>query len=127
MNIYSRSSSLTLIFANARIASVDFRHPFVLSGSSDKHIRLLDVSSLQGWSTSPSADNKPPVVSPELGRGVCEACGNNTPAAEASQPPPRRRAHEDLVRSVALGSDFVVSGSYDFTVKVRYILNDSLR
>ncbi|OJT10932.1 F-box/WD repeat-containing protein 11 [Trametes pubescens] len=103
------------------IASVDFSHPFVLSGSSDKHIRLLDVSTLQGWSTSPSADNKPPVVS-ELGRGVvCEACGSNAPAGEGSQPPPRRRAHEDLVRSVALGSECVVSGSYDFTVKVRYI------
>ncbi|EIW51804.1 WD40 repeat-like protein [Trametes versicolor FP-101664 SS1] len=100
------------------IASVDFSHPFVLSGSSDKHIRLLDVSTLQGWSTSPSADNKPPVVS-ELGRGVvCEACGSNAPAGEGSQPPPRRRAHEDLVRSVALGSECVVSGSYDFTVKV---------
>lgn len=100
---------------------MDFSHPFVLSGSSDKHIRLLDVSTLQGWSTSPSADNKPPVVS-ELGRGVvCEACGSNAPAGEGSQPPPRRRAHEDLVRSVALGSECVVSGSYDFTVKVRYI------
>ncbi|KAI0636450.1 WD40 repeat-like protein [Trametes polyzona] len=99
------------------IASVDYRHPFVLSGSSDKHIRLLDVSTLKGWSTSPSVD-KPAVVS-ELGRGVvCEACGNNTMTGETSQPPPRRRAHEDLVRSVALGSEFVVSGSYDFTVKV---------
>ncbi|OSD08312.1 WD40 repeat-like protein [Trametes coccinea BRFM310] len=100
------------------IASVDFRYPYVLSGSSDKHIRLLDVSNLQGWYTSPSADKQPPVVA-ELGRGViCEACGNNASAGEASQPPPRRRAHEDLVRSVALGSEFVVSGSYDFTVKV---------
>ncbi|KAI0823519.1 WD40 repeat-like protein [Trametes gibbosa] len=100
------------------IASVDYRHPFVLSGSSDKHIRLLDVLTVQGWSTSPSLDNKPPGVS-ELGRGgVCEACGNSPSAGEGSQPPPRRRAHEDLVRSVALGSEFVVSGSYDFTVKV---------
>ncbi|KAI0658826.1 WD40 repeat-like protein [Cubamyces menziesii] len=100
------------------IASVDFRHPFVLSGSSDKHIRLLDVTTLQGWSTSPSADKQPPVVA-EMGRGiVCEACGNSTGPGESSQPLPRRRAHEDLVRSVALGSEFVVSGSYDFTVKV---------
>ncbi|KAI8982897.1 WD40 repeat-like protein [Trametes punicea] len=100
------------------IASVDFRHPYVLSGSSDKHIRLLDVSTLQGWSTSPSADKQPPVTT-ELGRRVvCEACGSSTSAGEVSQPSPRRRAHEDLVRSVALGSEFVVSGSYDFTVKV---------
>ncbi|KAI0647579.1 WD40 repeat-like protein [Trametes meyenii] len=100
------------------IASVDFRHPYVLSGSSDKHVRLVDVTTLQGWSTSPSADNKPPGVT-ELGSGVvCEACGSNASAGGASQPPPRRRAHEDLVRSVALGSEFVVSGSYDFTVKV---------
>ncbi|CDO70011.1 hypothetical protein BN946_scf184354.g13 [Trametes cinnabarina] len=92
-------------------------YPYVLSGSSDKHIRLLDVSNLQGWSTSPSADKQPPVVA-ALGRGViCEACGTSRSPGETSQPPPRRRAHEDLVRSVALGSEFVVSGSYDFTVK----------
>ncbi|EEB97167.1 hypothetical protein MPER_03565, partial [Moniliophthora perniciosa FA553] len=37
------------------IASIDFRPPFVLSGSSDKHLRLFDITTLQGWSTSPDA------------------------------------------------------------------------
>ncbi|KAI0807922.1 WD40 repeat-like protein [Fomes fomentarius] len=97
------------------IASIDFRHPFVVSGSSDKHIRLVDVITRQGWSTSPTADPKPAASSTTV---VCEACGRNPSSGEALQPQPRRRAHEDLVRSVALSSDLVVSGSYDFTVKV---------
>lgn len=107
---------LTLIAANPRIASIDFKHPLVASGSSDKHVRLVDIYTRQGWSTSPELTPKPP------GDGrtaVCDACGSNTTSGEAAPPPPRRRAHEDLVRSVALSSELVVSGSYDFTVKVR--------
>ena len=106
--------------SSRRIASIDYKHPFVLSGSSDKHIRLLDISTLQGWSTNPAVTDKPAVAAGGLGRAasvVCEACGSSASAGEPAQPP-RRRAHEDLVRSVALNSDLVVSGSYDFTVKV---------
>ena len=46
--------------------------------------------------------------------------GNNPPATgpRASGPRFRLRAHNDLVRSVALNADFAVSGSYDTTVKV---------
>ena len=93
----------------------------MLSASSDKHIRLVDVSTLQGWSTTPPSASPGPTAPGSLSgvarNVVCEACGANTPAGEPSQP--RRRPHEDLVRSVALSSDLVVSGSYDFTVKVR--------
>lgn len=105
-----------------RIASIDYKHPFVLSGSSDKHIRLLDLNTSQGWSTSPSADNKVPVAARAV---VCEACGSSTSGGETPLPPPRRRAHEDLVRSVALNTELVVSGSYDFTVKVCTVVVDS--
>ncbi len=105
-----------------RIASIDYRHPFVLSGSSDKHIRLLDVMTSQGWSTSPSADKQVQVTARAV---ICEACGSASSGGEVPQPPPRRRAHEDLVRSVALNAEVVVSGSYDFTVKVGTVDNDS--
>ena len=32
--------------------------------------------------------------------------------------PPGRCRHRDLVRTVALGDDFVISGSYDLTIKI---------
>jgi len=59
---------------------------------------------------------------------VCHNCGVNvgvvdpTPdRATATERPQKSRqqcAHGDLVRNVALGADFAVSGSYDFGVKV---------
>ncbi|KAH9951866.1 WD40 repeat-like protein [Amylocystis lapponica] len=98
------------------IASIDFKPPFVLSGSSDKHLRLLDISTSEGWSTSPDFDTAPS-VSALAGGSICEACGGNM-ALGAAGKARRQHAHEDLVRSVALNAEFVVSGSYDFTVKV---------
>ncbi|GBE90159.1 F-box/WD repeat-containing protein [Sparassis crispa] len=89
------------------IASIDYKPPFVLSGSSDKHLRLLDIASAQGWSTAPDAPG-PTAAAP------CQMCGSTVVRAADDV----RRGHEDLVRSVALGEEFVVSGSYDFTVKV---------
>ena len=41
----------------------------------------------------------------------------NSAAVTASQAR-RLRAHEDLVRTVALNTDFVITGSYDHTIKV---------
>lgn len=96
------------------IASIDFKPPYILSGSSDKHLRLLDTNSLQGWSTSPDFDPQTGNVS----EGVCETCGNATNAATTAANRNRLRAHGDLVRSVALNADFAVSGSYDTTVKI---------
>ncbi|EMD38229.1 hypothetical protein CERSUDRAFT_113382 [Gelatoporia subvermispora B] len=102
------------------IASIDFKFPFILSGSSDKHLRLLDISTLQGWSTSPELDTRTsaPSLAPTT---ICETCGSGSAIMGCSDrlgAMGRQRAHEDLVRSVALSSDFVVSGSYDFTVKL---------
>ena len=59
------------------IATIDFAPPLVLSGSSDKHIRLFDIEKCRGWSTSPEFHDPLPL---RLGAGaaectVCEACG----------------------------------------------------
>ncbi|KAH9928096.1 WD40-repeat-containing domain protein [Fomitopsis serialis] len=84
------------------IAAIDFKYPFVLTGSSDKHLRLLDLRTSKGWTTSPGSE-------------ICQVCGNNTRLIEVRPP---AREHEELVRSVALSHELGVSGSYDFTVKV---------
>ncbi len=112
----------------------------MLSCSSDKHIRLFNLESTLGWSTSSGFDAQagvPLPVAPLLDEdsseentplAVCQNCGVNVgvvdPApnrAASSERPHRSRqqcAHGDLVRNVAFGADFVVSGSYDFAVKV---------
>ncbi|KAN0123987.1 WD40 repeat-like protein [Russula decolorans] len=122
------------------IASIDLDFPIVLSGSSDKHIRLFNLESTLGWSTSSEFDAQAAVplpVAPLLDEdsseentplAVCQNCGVNigfvdpTPNRAASSERPHKSrqqcAHGDLVRNVALGADFVVSGSYDFGVKV---------
>ncbi|KAH8099641.1 WD40 repeat-like protein [Cristinia sonorae] len=99
------------------IASIDFKPPYVLSGSSDKHLRLLDITTSQGWCTSPDLDTSRRAPALAAG-GVCETCGSTIAPPPPQLPSTRRKAHQDLVRSVSLNSDFVVSGSYDFTVKV---------
>lgn len=111
------------------IASIDFRPPFILTGSSDKHLRLIDVTTSQGWSTSPDyhfADDSiprrlPPVISNSTlendSRLMCQVCGSeNVHAVPAGVHGPC--VHSDLVRSVALGEDYVVSGSYDLSIKI---------
>ncbi|KAJ7154213.1 WD40 repeat-like protein [Mycena filopes] len=105
------------------IASIDFMAPYVASGSSDKHLRLFDITTFQGWSTSPEYDGSPPAAPLAPGSVVCAACGNTaaaTGAGTARRPrsTTQRCVHSDLVRSVALGADFVLSGSYDLTIKV---------
>ncbi|KAF8969666.1 F-box/WD repeat-containing protein 11 [Flammula alnicola] len=116
------------------IASIDFCPPVVLSGSSDKHVRLFDMTTLQGWSTSPEYDGvAPPSNSilpfPLLAGSstsstglVCQTCGSSS-IESTSVPRPSadkngRCVHGDLVRTVALGEDFVLSGSYDLSIKV---------
>ncbi|KAJ7137907.1 WD40-repeat-containing domain protein [Mycena epipterygia] len=101
------------------IASIDFMAPYVVSGSSDKHLRLFDITTFQGWSTSPEYDGTPPAAPLAAGTAVCTACGSSSAGtAHPPRAPARRCVHADLVRSVALGEDFVLSGSYDLTIKV---------
>ena len=112
----------------------------VLSGSSDKHIRLFNLESTLGWSTSSEFDAQAAVPLPAMPvpaedfneentpLAVCQNCGVNvnivdsTPSRATSGKRTHRSreqgAHGDLVRNVALSADFVVSGSYDFGVKV---------
>ncbi|KAJ7193832.1 WD40 repeat-like protein [Mycena pura] len=101
------------------IASIDFMAPYVVSGSSDKHLRLFDITTFQGWSTSPEYEGAPAAAPLPAGAGgaVCTACGS-VAGAMPPRAPAERCVHADLVRSVALGKDFVVSGSYDLTIKV---------
>lgn len=129
-----------------RIASIDFTPPLVVSGSSDKHLRLFDVTNSNGWCTSPDFDNNPTPflnsISMPGGAGanggptvICHACGHMTssvgpggighaggsgPLAGADR---TRCVHADLVRTVALGDEFVLSGSYDLSIKVRTYFN----
>jgi WD40 repeat protein len=140
---FSSDSRYSVTFLRAvigSIASIDLDFPIVLSGSSDKHIRLFNLDSTVGWSTSTEFDAQAAVplpVAPLLDEdsseentplAVCQNCGVNvgivdpTPnRATSSEKPHRSRqqcAHGDLVRNVALCADFVVSGSYDFGVKI---------
>ncbi|KAH9005012.1 WD40 repeat-like protein [Lactarius hatsudake] len=122
------------------IASIDLDFPIVLSGSSDKHIRLFNLESTIGWSTSSEFDPQatallpaPPPLDEDSNEenaplAVCQNCGANvsvvdpTPSRALSNERPHKSrqqcAHGDLVRNVALSADFVVSGSYDSSVKV---------
>ncbi|KAG6910287.1 hypothetical protein DXG01_011684 [Tephrocybe rancida] len=111
------------------IASIDFQYPHILTGSSDKHLRLVDVlNPKHGWSTSleyqynPLELGSPSVQAqaahvPPGSRFMCQCCGSEDVQLVPSgdQGP---CAHTDLVRSVVLGEDFVVSGSYDLSIKV---------
>ena len=137
----------SLMFSS--IASIDFSPPAVVSASSDKHVRFLDMSTLQGWSTIPK-DETPTANShilpfsfpPSLGQTlttniasvcnfdsthdktaslVCQDCGSSRIENRISQlnrQAPMNCAHHDLVRTVALRQDFVLSGSYDSSIKV---------
>ncbi|KAI0273488.1 WD40 repeat-like protein [Gloeopeniophorella convolvens] len=122
------------------IASIDLEFPLVLSGSSDKHIRLFNLESTLGWSTSAEFDAQAAVPLPTAAAmdedsgeenaplAVCQNCGVNVGIVDSapsrlSQPESAHKsrqqcAHGDLVRNVAMGGDLVVSGSYDFGVKV---------
>ncbi|KAF8651159.1 hypothetical protein AX16_004838 [Volvariella volvacea WC 439] len=162
------------------IASIDFKPPFVLSGSSDKHLRQFNMTTSQGWSTSldyhpafvptdtehhptdlsvvlPFAASSSP-LQPHAGEPLpgsssasvdiasasrvpvhlhCQTCGSTDIASSAGPAgsgstadghegislgvrPAARGAgmHSNLVRSVALGDEFAVSGSYDMSIKV---------
>jgi WD40 repeat protein len=115
------------------IAATDVRLPFVLTGSSDEHLRLVDVHSGAGWATAPELAAAPPQLAPPTAHVPsapapvpapsllelltrCGACGAEKPA----KVPPRtvRAAHSKLVRSVRLTDEFAVSASYDATIKV---------
>ena len=102
------------------IAAIDFKWPYLLTGSSDKHLRLFDTRTCTGWTTAPLYRSQGAASAAAMGGEphVCQVCGNNPRLAEFRRP---NREHEELVRSVALSHELAVSGSYDFTVKVRLL------
>lgn len=123
------------------IASIDFYPPYIVSGSSDKHVRVFNLQTREGWSTCCETthtmqpelpDNLPasltsgsdfasPVVSaraplpPNAGLAPSQVCQSCNGLGTIGKP---RVGHKDLVRTVAMNHDFVVSGSYDETIKV---------
>ena len=113
------------------IAALDCAPPLLLSGSSDKHIRLYNVDTRRGWSTAPEFHD-PATRGLGTETPVCMACGGAFEPGRVGafglafrDNQSNRRAsvaesetHTDLVRSVALGSEFVLSGSYDQSIKV---------
>ena len=130
------------------IASIDFRPPYILTGSSDTHIRLIDINTGKGWSTSEELDaisspSEPSIHQADLElaicvdeeymypstSGVCKACGHGIVlGANAQGIVPGQagilrlkrysNAHTGLVRSVCMNEEWVVSGSYDSIVKI---------
>ncbi|KAI5122212.1 hypothetical protein M0805_002701 [Coniferiporia weirii] len=109
------------------IATVDALGSLVMSGSSDKHIRIFDIKTRRGWSTAPEFHD--PLSVRDSGPGVvdcavCEVCGGTVTERRCSGAHSRRSGvpasdmHSDLVRSVAIGTEFVLSASYDKTIKV---------
>lgn len=173
---YAAFSHFLMILAEkfCSIASIDFKPPYVLSGSSDKHLRLFDIATLHGWSTSPEFDNISGLVGqghdlgssqaghlsssfvpdfqsqpmPNAGNNelltsgfniaptfafglegqavLCQACGNSGLVAlgggvsgrQGTNNVHKNVLHRDLVRTVAFGDEFVLSGSYDLSIKV---------
>jgi WD40 repeat protein len=123
-----------------RIASIDFHPPYIVSGSSDKHVRVFNLQTREGWSTccetthtiqpelpdnlpaSLTSGANPSLIAPAraplpLHTGiassqVCQSCNGLGTIGK------QRVGHKDLVRTVAMNHDFVVSGSYDETIKV---------
>ncbi|KAG9101488.1 hypothetical protein FS749_006391 [Ceratobasidium sp. UAMH 11750] len=119
------------------IASIDFHPPYIVSGSSDKYVRVFNLQTREGWSTCCDTtrvslpklpDNlpasltsgmsfTPPAPSrstplPLASGTICQSC--NGAGTVVTQPV----GHKDLVRTVAMNREFVVSGSYDETIKV---------
>ncbi|KAF9532902.1 WD40-repeat-containing domain protein [Crepidotus variabilis] len=121
------------------IAAIDFSPPVILSGSSDTHVRIFDMTTLRGWSTCLEHANVHTSSGAQVGSStatshnlgspspssllLCQSCGSNNvdtlePSAAVNWKLKRKLPHRDLVRTVALGDEFVLSGSYDLTIKV---------
>ncbi|KAF8761815.1 A Receptor for Ubiquitination Targets [Rhizoctonia solani] len=120
------------------IASIDFHPPYIVSGSSDKHIRVFNLQTREGWSTCcDSTHTTRPELPENLPNSLTSSLEFETPVTPSHPPLPLvsssqlcqscnglgtvakpRAGHKDLVRTVAMNRDFVVSGSYDETIKV---------
>jgi len=107
----------------------------LLSGSSDTHLRLTDLTTMQGWSTFPEYNTPPSIASMSASLSLlsttetsepkfkCQTCGSNDVQPTSAPRAAHNRhgvlcVHTHLVRTVALGKDLAVSGSYDRTIKV---------
>ncbi|KAF9246337.1 quinon protein alcohol dehydrogenase-like superfamily [Melanogaster broomeanus] len=112
----------------AAVNAVSIVGDIIVSGSGDRTVRVWDartgvlISTFEdhharatklGWSTCPEFDNPP------AGQPVNPSLTTNEPSATGCSTLVRGpERHSQPVRSVALGDEFAVSGSYDCTIKV---------
>ncbi|KAL7416755.1 WD40-repeat-containing domain protein [Mrakia frigida] len=101
----STGEPLAILEAHLRgVASIDFDGRFVISGSSNSQVRLFDLEDAThpGVSFGPDSCLQGGVDTHDV-RCICN-CG--------------RRGHTDLVRTLQISKDLIVSGSYDKSVLI---------
>ncbi|KAH7909854.1 WD40-repeat-containing domain protein [Hygrophoropsis aurantiaca] len=101
----ARTGSLMSTFEDHHgrgIASIEYKPPFLLSGSSDSHLRMFDVTTSQGWSTCPEFDH-PATGSPSqpVNTGTTTNTGAGGTPSSITGPMSSLHLHSSLSQSLS--------------------------